>query len=85
MFGAQRADLVISDLNMPNGDGETLAENLRRIADVPLIIISGFKAAERRALMGMPDVWFLSKPFESVDLVALVEEALSGRGRPAVA
>lgn len=78
-FQADVVDLVISDLNMPQGDGESLAQNLRRISDVPLVIISGFKDADRRTLVGMPDVWFLSKPFESAELVGLVEKVLEGR------
>lgn len=78
LFKLHGADLVISDLNMPQGDGEVLAENLRRLSDVPLIIISGFKDALQKKLVGIEGVQFLQKPFEGSILAEMVEAALAG-------
>lgn len=77
LFKLHGADLVISDLNMPQGDGEALAENLRRLSDVPVIIMSGFKDAPRQKLVGVPGIRFVEKPFESSTLVELVEATLA--------
>ncbi|UYV13104.1 MAG: response regulator [Phycisphaera sp.] len=77
LFKLHGADLIISDLNMPQGDGETLAENIRRVSDVPMIIISGFKDAPRKKLVGIPGVRFLEKPFEGSVLAELVGATLA--------
>lgn len=76
-FEADPPDLVISDLNMPQGDGITLAESIRRSSRVPIILISGFKDEYRRQLRHIPDISFLHKPFDSAVLVELVEIALA--------
>ncbi len=69
-------DLVISDLKMPQGDGIALAESIRRISRVPIILMSGFKIEYRKSLRHIPDVLFLHKPFDSALLIELVEGAL---------
>lgn len=76
-FTAKAPDLVISDLNMPQGDGVTLAESIRRTSSVPIILISGFKDAYRKQLRHVPDVLFLHKPFSTESLIELVEVALA--------
>lgn len=75
-FAAHAFDLVISDLNMPNGDGVVLASGIRRRSAVPLILLSGFKDAYRRWLRDIPDVTFVHKPFDTVELTTLVQDAL---------
>lgn len=77
LFERDPADLVISDLNMPQGDGASLASALRRVSSVPIILISGFKDAYRKTLRGVPDVSFLHKPFETTELVSLVAASLA--------
>lgn len=74
LFQAHGADLVISDLNMPGGDGGSLADNLRRISDVPIIIISGFADASQTKLGDIKNVQFLKKPFETSQLLDLINE-----------
>lgn len=75
-FAERPFDLVISDLNMPNGDGLVLATGIRRRSSVPLILVSGFKDAYRRWLRDIPDVTFIHKPFESRELASIVQDAL---------
>lgn len=75
-FATNGADLVISDLNMPQGDGVALAEGIRRVSNVPIILISGCKDDYRKRLRSIQDVSFLHKPFESEEMVRLVEAAL---------
>ncbi|MGD9688933.1 MAG: response regulator [Phycisphaerales bacterium] len=77
-FAKDPPELVISDLHMPQGDGATLAEAIRRTSDVPIILISGFKDAFRRQLRQIPDVSFLHKPFETAALLELIQASLAG-------
>lgn len=76
LFDERSFDLVISDLNMPNGDGLVLASGIRRRSRVPLILVSGFKDAYRRWLRDIADVTFVHKPFDSRELTGLVQDAL---------
>jgi DNA-binding response OmpR family regulator len=76
-FQAQPVDLVISDLHMPYGDGVVLAENIRRVSDVPIILISGLKDEFRRRLRSVPDVSFLHKPFPTEDLLRMVAASIA--------
>lgn len=76
LFETDAPDLVISDLNMPQGDGASLAATIRRFSNVPIILISGFKDAYRKALRGVPDISFLHKPFDTEDLIALIGTSL---------
>ncbi|MEZ6235735.1 MAG: response regulator [Phycisphaerales bacterium] len=77
-------DLVISDLNMPGGDGVGLARNVRARSDVPIIIITGFRDEFRRELRAIPRVTTLQKPFAFEALRDLVEAELlvSGQSLP---
>jgi DNA-binding response OmpR family regulator len=75
-FNSGSIDLVISDLNMPEGDGITLAQSIRRISPVPIIFISGFKDEFKRRLRDIPNVSLLRKPFKTQDLIDLMEAEL---------
>jgi len=79
-FSSCKTDLVISDLNMPEGDGAVLAQAIRRISGVPIIIISGFKNAYRKNLSNIANVSFLHKPFETKSLLQLVSASLAPPG-----
>lgn len=79
-FREQPIDLVISDLNMPAGDGITLAETLRENSDVPIIIVTGFHKEYRRELRSISDITLVQKPFDSNQLVDLVEVELVMKG-----
>ncbi len=71
-------DLITLDLNMPGFDGSEIAEIFEnKDLKVPVLIISGALSEsmkERLRLKGIRH--FLSKPFESSDLVKSVEVAL---------
>lgn len=77
MFRDQPADLVISDLNMPAGDGVSLASSLRKHSDVPIIFITGFQDEYRRRLRAIDNVTVFRKPFDTQDLLEIVEAELS--------
>ncbi|MCM2344943.1 MAG: PAS domain S-box protein [Alphaproteobacteria bacterium] len=72
------ADLVITDVIMPNMDGPTLAKALRaQRPDLKIIFISGYTEEKLKDHMG-DNIWFLPKPFTLKQLAAKVKEALEG-------
>ena len=75
-FQSSRIDLVVSDLNMPGGDGVALADAIRRVSDVPIIFITGFREDYKRRMRLIPNVTTLRKPFDSRVLTDLITAAL---------
>jgi two-component system, cell cycle sensor histidine kinase and response regulator CckA len=73
-------DLVVSDVVMPEMDGPTLCEKLRRDRpDLKVIFISGYaEDAFRQHLAENEDFMFLQKPFDLKELAAAVKAALQG-------
>ncbi len=81
-------DLVLLDLGLPDGDGETLLQTLRRAQGTPLIVITARHddAIKVRLLDAGADD-YLVKPFSLAELLARMRVALRHRGtllRPAV-
>jgi two-component system, cell cycle sensor histidine kinase and response regulator CckA len=73
-------DLVVSDVVMPEMDGPTLMEKLRRERpDLKIIFISGYaEDSFRKHLAENEDFLFLQKPFDLKELAAAVKAALQG-------
>ena len=70
-------DAMVLDHEMPNGDGRTVARMIRKECDAPIIFLSGHeKEAFRDIVTSTPDVYFLPKPLDQVQLRALLEELL---------
>jgi two-component system, OmpR family, KDP operon response regulator KdpE len=73
-------DVVILDLGLPDSDGLTVIETVRRKAAVPIIVLSsrGDEAGKVAALdLGADD--YLTKPFGMAELVARIRAALRHR------
>jgi len=70
-------DLVISDLNMPAGDGIDLVKQIRKRSKAPVIIVTGFRDEYRRDLRKIRNVTILRKPFQKDALLSLVEAELT--------
>lgn len=81
-------DLVLLDLGLPDGDGETLLAELRRRRGIPVLVISAREAEGQKVRLldaGADD--YLVKPFGIAELLARMRVALRHRGtalRPAV-
>ena len=75
-------DALCLDINLPDGDGLELLEEIRRTApDLPTIVISGAATAENRsraAQLGVHE--FLGKPFRLADLKAALAKFLDATG-----
>src|SRR4051812_21901166 len=83
-----QVDLIICDLMLPDASGLILCADLKKKADVPIIICSGTIRKDDRIIgfkLGADD--FIAKPFELTDLLARVEASLrrAARFRPAPA
>jgi len=77
--------LVIVDLMMPGMDGFELCRRIKRLADLPIIVLSAVDAGEAKvtALQDYAED-YVTKPFNPDELVARVQRVLrrspSGRG-----
>ena len=76
-------DIVLLDLGMPDGDGESLLMQLRQTRSTPVIVISarhGDAPKVRLLDAGADD--YLVKPFSLTELLARLRVALRHRGTP---
>jgi two-component system OmpR family response regulator len=71
-------DLVITDIIMPGKDGLALARNLRTKAGPIAILLMSARLSDE-GLWGedQQDLPFLSKPFNTTELVEAVEQAMA--------
>jgi CheY-like chemotaxis protein len=77
-FLAHPADLIITDILMPNQDGmETLLQLHTDFPDVPVIVISGDAAQHLDLARQFGAVAIISKPFKYQDLIGAVTDALA--------
>lgn len=78
---ARRWDVIISDLIMPDLDGEKVVERIRQSEhnkETLLFVLSG--TADLAEALQMQNVIVVSKPFEPKDLVGRIDQALSSAG-----
>src|SRR5438552_5180911 len=77
-------DLIISDVNMEQGDGYSVLSRLRQdplLANIPFILMTGqADGAEMRRGMEHGADDYLAKPFTIKTLVATIEARLARRG-----
>jgi two-component system KDP operon response regulator KdpE len=74
-------DLVVLDLSLPDGDGESLLAELRQGSNTPVIVISAREAEGHKIQLldqGADD--YLVKPFGIGELLARIRVALRHRG-----
>lgn len=75
----QMIDLVITDVRMPEMKGDELLAAMReRRSEAPVIVITAFGSVEQAVEMVKAGAFqYLTKPFETPELLRLVEAALS--------
>ena len=83
LIEAERPDLVLLDLMLPDTDGIDLMKRIPELAELPVIFISGYGNDETvaKALeLGAAD--YIVKPFSPTELVARIRAALRRREGP---
>jgi DNA-binding response OmpR family regulator len=76
-FRQERPSLVLLDLNLPGQDGLDVCRSLRRLGDVPIIILTARTEEMDRLIgleLGADD--YISKPFSPREVVARVRAVL---------
>ena len=79
----QRPHLVLLDLVLPDADGINLMKSILRMADVPVIFVSGYgkdQIIAQAFAEGATD--YIVKPFSPTELVARVKAALRKQANP---
>lgn len=70
-------DLILLDLMLPGIDGEQLAADIKRRADIPIIVVSAIATSESKVdLLQRYAEDYVTKPFEFDELVARIERVL---------
>jgi two-component system, cell cycle sensor histidine kinase and response regulator CckA len=77
---ANKIDLIITDVVMPNMDGPTMVRHVKLLKpDLRIIFMSGYaEEAFRRNDQNSEEIHFLPKPFGLKQLAAKVKEVLAG-------
>ena len=85
LFYANRPDLVILDLGLPDGDGLDVVRSIREIASTPIIVVSARQEEpEKIRLLDAGADDYVTKPFYMGELLARIRAALRKReNRPA--
>ena len=76
-FAAEQPDMMILDINLPDGDGFTLFRELRAQADIPALFLSARDAdADRLFGLGLGADDYLTKPFLMQELLLRLQHIL---------
>lgn len=82
LFGTRLPDLVMIDLNLPDGSGLGLVKQVRASSEVPIIVVTA--DTNERSLIACLDAGaddYVTKPFRVNELMARVRSALRRRDR----
>ncbi len=77
LFAAHEPDLVLLDLNLPDGDGRDVARDLRSRSRVPIIMLTARGTETDRVVgleIGADD--YVVKPFSSAEVIARIRAVL---------
>jgi CheY-like chemotaxis protein len=78
-----KIDAVISDINMPNGNGIELLNHVRKEFDLPVVLMTGLSdLKEAKEALAMGTRSFLSKPFKKSELAEAIDLCLSNGPSP---
>ena len=83
MFAKHRAELIVLDLGLPDGDGREICERLRQTSDVPIIVLSARGGDQDKVAAlerGADD--YITKPFSIYELLARVKAHLRRLSQP---
>jgi len=75
-FTRHHPDMIVTDLNMPGGDGIDLVAAVRRSSDAPVLVLTGFVEDYKRSLRPLRNITIVRKPCPAADLIDLIESHL---------
>lgn len=79
----EKPDVAVLDVHMPAGDGMAVIDKFSRSEetwDIPVVLVTAdTQTATRDRAVSSGARHYLTKPFETKQLIACVEEALSSR------
>jgi two-component system KDP operon response regulator KdpE len=80
-LGEGPVDVVLLDMNLPDGHGLALASELAEVTDRPAVIAltASVLPRDRSAALAAGCDGFLDKPYAAADLVTILAEHLNGR------
>ena len=82
--GGARFDVVITDLQMPGGDGiwlsDTLAQRNPALARRMIFLTGGATTPKAHAFLQRPDIEWLEKPFRPAELRERIDRVLRSAG-----
>lgn len=71
-------DLVISDFNMPNGDGKLVFDMTQKVnPKAKFLLVSSDESDDHKEITSNSKSGYLQKPFEPEDLIKLIAEQLN--------
>jgi len=77
-----RPNLIITDVNMPNMDGLTLLENVRKSSDHKFIPVLVLTTESQQSIMekgkALGATGWIVKPFDSQKVLAVIKKVLGG-------
>jgi len=77
LFHTVDPDLFMLDIELPDGDGITLCKEIREKMDTPVLFLTGHSETEDKvAGLSTGGDYFLTKPFDRNELVAVVQSLL---------
>lgn len=85
MLAAQRPDLVLLDINLPDGDGLALAEQLKLGEEIPLIFVTGRDSPTDRIAGLSQGGDYVTKPVDLLELLIRIRNLLRHAARPPAA
>lgn len=83
MIRAERPDLILLDAHLPDIPGEEILGTLQRSPDtrrIPVVVLSAdATSGSQRDLLAAGAVKYLTKPFDVVEVLSVIDEALERR------
>jgi two-component system cell cycle sensor histidine kinase/response regulator CckA len=78
--GGETFDVIVVDINLPDGFGSSLALSLRQVhPDVKIVYMSGYTEHDPILAQGIEEhMVFLTKPFSIAELAETVRQVASG-------
>src|SRR5512133_2959973 len=74
-------DILLLDLGLPDGDGATLVQEVRKHHSLPILVVSArHQEAQKIQLLDAGADDYLTKPFSVTELLARIRVALRHRG-----